>query len=159
MYMLAEGPDTTSTRARPPGTEERVAQKSQGGQNVGSEGRYLPVQRRGKAGKQCQNSEVLAEGPVTTSTRARPPAKPRAAKGKQEDRHPSLCPSPTVSQRFPTPDMLHEPPLPALHVPAASRVCYMDIFAKQQWHCPPGSSQVNLISCDPPRWFAPPTPG
>ena len=39
-------------------------------------------------------------------------------------------------------------------------VCYMDIFfAKQQWHCPPGSSQVNLISCDPPRWFAPPTPG
>jgi hypothetical protein len=37
-------------------------------------------------------------------------------------------------------------------------VCYMDIFAKQQWHCPPGSSRVNLISCDPPRWFAPPTP-
>jgi hypothetical protein len=35
----------------------------------------------------------------------------------------------------------------------------MDIFAKQQWHCPPGSSRVNLISCDPPRWFAPPTPG
>jgi hypothetical protein len=26
--------------------------------------------------------------------------------------------------------------------------CYMDIFAKQQWHCPPGSSRVNLISCD-----------
>jgi hypothetical protein len=25
----------------------------------------------------------------------------------------------------------------------------MDIFAKQQWHCPPGSSQVNLISCTP----------
>jgi hypothetical protein len=38
-------------------------------------------------------------------------------------------------------------------------VCYMDIFAKQQWHCPPGSSQVNLVSCDPPRWFAPPTLG
>jgi hypothetical protein len=38
-------------------------------------------------------------------------------------------------------------------------VCYMDICAKQQWHCPPGSSRVNLISCDPPRWFAPPTPG
>jgi hypothetical protein len=38
-------------------------------------------------------------------------------------------------------------------------VCYMDIFAKQQWHCPPGSSRVNLISCDHPRWFAPPTPG
>jgi hypothetical protein len=38
-------------------------------------------------------------------------------------------------------------------------VCYMGIFAKQQWHCPPGSSRVNLISCDPPRWFAPPTPG
>jgi hypothetical protein len=38
-------------------------------------------------------------------------------------------------------------------------VCYMDIFAKQQWHCPPGSSRLNLISCDPPRWFAPPTPG
>jgi hypothetical protein len=37
-------------------------------------------------------------------------------------------------------------------------VCYMDIFAKQPWHCPPGSSRVNLISCDPPRWFAPPTP-
>jgi hypothetical protein len=33
----------------------------------------------------------------------------------------------------------------------------MDIFAKQQWHCPPGSRRVNLISCDPPRWFAPPT--
>jgi hypothetical protein len=37
-------------------------------------------------------------------------------------------------------------------------VCYMDIFDKQQWHCPPGSSRVNLISRDPPRWFAPPTP-
>jgi hypothetical protein len=24
-------------------------------------------------------------------------------------------------------------------------VCYMGIFAKQQWHCPPGSSRVNLI--------------
>jgi hypothetical protein len=24
-------------------------------------------------------------------------------------------------------------------------VCYMDMFAKQQWHCPPGSIQVNLI--------------
>jgi hypothetical protein len=24
-------------------------------------------------------------------------------------------------------------------------VCYMDIFAKHQWHCPPGSSRVNLI--------------
>jgi hypothetical protein len=36
---------------------------------------------------------------------------------------------------------------------------YMDMFAKQQWLCPPGSSRVNLISCDPPRWFAPPTPG
>ena len=47
-------------------------------------------------------------------------------------------------QRFPRPDMLHEPPLPALHVMAAPTVCYMDIFAKQQWHCPPGSSQVNL---------------
>jgi hypothetical protein len=30
----------------------------------------------------------------------------------------------------------------------------MDIFAKQQWHCPPGSSQVNLTSCDPPQWLA-----
>jgi hypothetical protein len=38
-------------------------------------------------------------------------------------------------------------------------VCYMDIFAKHQWHCPPGSSRVNLISYDPPGWFASPTPG
>ena len=28
--------------------------------------------------------------------------------------------------------------------PYGGGVCYMDIFAKQQWHCPPGSSQVNL---------------
>ena len=28
-------------------------------------------------------------------------------------------------QRFPRPDMLHEPPLPALHVMAAPTVCYM----------------------------------
>jgi hypothetical protein len=32
----------------------------------------------------------------------------------------------------------------------------MDVIAKQQWHCPPGSSQVNHIRWNPPQWFAPP---
>jgi hypothetical protein len=36
--------------------------------------------------------------------------------------------------------MLHDRPLPASHVTAAAPVCYMDIFAKHQWHCPPGLS-------------------
>jgi hypothetical protein len=35
---------------------------------------------------------------------------------------------------------------------------YMDTFATQKWHCPAGYIRVNLISCDPPQWFAPPTP-
>jgi hypothetical protein len=44
-------------------------------------------------------------------------------------------------QAVPTLQKLQEPPESGQHK-FFGGVCYMDIFAKQQWHCPPGSNLV-----------------
>jgi hypothetical protein len=64
----------------------------------------------------------------------------------------------TAASQWYTPGALETPPTPFTHQKIPGGGVHGHV-AKQHWHCPQKSRQVNLVSGDPPWWFAPPTAG